>query len=103
MAVYEREMSGSAISVIIGRRPYSRQGGEERLLPWSAHAQPLVVGHDAILVGNARHMLEIDQIAGVRAEEVPVGELGFHVFECAVDRVFAVSVWMTMVCRIDSR
>ena len=35
-------------------------------------------------------MLEIDQIAGVRAEEVPVGELGFHVFECAVDRVFAV-------------
>ena len=60
MAVYERGMSGSAL-VIIGRRPCSRPSGEERFLPWSAHAQPLVVGHDAILVGNARHMLEIDR------------------------------------------
>ena len=35
-------------------------------------------------------MLEIDQITGVRAEEMVVGKLGFHVLECAVDGQLAV-------------
>ena len=34
-------------------------------------------------------MLEIHQIAGIRAEEMMVGKLGFHVFERSVDRQFA--------------
>ena len=65
------------------------QCGQERLLAWAAHAQPLTVRHHAILVGNARHMLEIHQIAGIRAEEMVVGEFRFHVFERAIDRQFA--------------
>lgn len=65
------------------------QRGEERLLAWSAYAQLFAVRHHAILVGDARHMLEIHQIAGIRAEEMVVGEFRFHVFERAIDRQFA--------------
>ena len=77
-AVNRRGMSGRDSNTSVDPAREARQSRHERLFTRPGNAQVVSARHQALLVGDAAHVGEIDEVAGVRPEKVVPGELFLH-------------------------